>query len=143
MASTTAEPKDIHFATNYKPVPAPRNDAREQRNAALGNQPPGSHRRWLDVWGPAIFALLVNLVALVAVAAFAVGGFSERMNSVEEDVSELEATAELIRLEIADLNENYGRVDERLESIEKSTDRLSTTVQTLNDNVIRMAADQN
>ena len=139
MATTPEVAVYVNYATPHKLVPAPSTGSREQRNAANNSQPLGSPRKWKDVWGPTIVVLTVNLFALVATAAFAVGSFSERINGVQGDVSKLEKTTESVRQDLGSLKVSFGRVDERLNNLQQSADRQATAVETLNDTVKSMA----
>lgn len=140
MASAAAVAGNVNHAIPHKPVPAPKTGSLKKANAATGIRSPRPSFNW-EVWGPAFLVLAVNLLALIATAAFAMGVFSERMNGVLTDVSTLQTTTEAIRQEVQSLEVNLGRVDERLENLQRSADKQAAAVEKLNHTIMSIAAD--
>ncbi len=136
--SDSSDQESTNRAEIHKIVPSPPNDSRKRRTVTSGNQPPGPPGKWFDNWGPALLVLLTNIIVMAVTAAYAIGAFSERIDSVEDDIAELKSTTESIQEEIGKINENYVRLDVRLEGLERNVDRLTAAVDALNETIIRL-----
>lgn len=123
---------------DFNRVPAPQNATRERHSASYRNEQSESTRKQLEIWGPALLVLVVNIFFWVLTVAYTFGAFSERIDGLEDDIADMKTTTDYVEQEIAEINEKYARTDMWLEGLDKRVERLTTVIDSLNETIIRL-----